>query len=135
MELQTESLIHHQAFEKLLHGLILKGQWFAEGGWLEVPVDSISNAFTRLCSKLCPFVMHLQKSGGYFQNSNPLLMMDQKETNMLTDCLELQLNLCSKKNPKQMVVVDLLMYAQSVLLSAVLKDTSLWLDSAEQWIS
>jgi hypothetical protein len=74
--------------------------------------------------------MHLQKSGGDFQNSNPLLMMDQKETNMLTDCLELQLNPCSKKNPKQVVVVDLLMYAQSVL-----KDTSLWLDSAERWIS
>jgi hypothetical protein len=65
LKLQTESLIHHQAFEKLLHGLILKGQWFVEGGGLEVPVDSISNAFTRLRSKLCPFVMHLQKSGGF----------------------------------------------------------------------
>jgi hypothetical protein len=54
---------------------------------------------------------------------------------MLTDCLELQLNLCSKKNPKQVALVDLLMCAQSVLISAVLKDTSLWLDSAERWIS
>ncbi len=71
------------------------------------------------------------KSRGDFQNSNPLLMMDQKEINKLTDCLELQLNPCSKKNPKQVAVVDLLMCAQSVLISAVLKDTSLSLDSAE----